>query len=92
MPEAGRQAPAATTTEALPPMAREDPLRLPDRSTRPTRPRRVRGVFDSVAARYDLMNDLMSMGLHRVWKAYTVAVAQVRAATTCSTSPPAPAT
>ncbi|MEQ1790199.1 MAG: bifunctional demethylmenaquinone methyltransferase/2-methoxy-6-polyprenyl-1,4-benzoquinol methylase UbiE [Rickettsiales bacterium] len=28
----------------------------------------VRGVFDSVAARYDLMNDLMSAGLHRVWK------------------------
>ncbi len=28
----------------------------------------VRGVFDSVAARYDLMNDLMSLGIHRVWK------------------------
>lgn len=39
---------------------------------------RVRGVFDSVAGKYDLMNDLMSLGLHRVWKAYTVAVAQVR--------------
>jgi demethylmenaquinone methyltransferase/2-methoxy-6-polyprenyl-1,4-benzoquinol methylase len=39
---------------------------------------RVRGVFDSVAARYDLMNDLMSLGLHRAWKAYTVAVADVR--------------
>ena len=39
---------------------------------------RVRGVFDSVASRYDVMNDLMSMGLHRVWKAYTVAVADVR--------------
>jgi demethylmenaquinone methyltransferase/2-methoxy-6-polyprenyl-1,4-benzoquinol methylase len=39
---------------------------------------RVRGVFDSVASRYDLMNDLMSAGLHRVWKAYTVAVAAVR--------------
>src|SRR6478609_2307884 len=36
---------------------------------------RVRGVFDSVASRYDLMNDLMSMGLHRGWKAYTVLVA-----------------
>jgi demethylmenaquinone methyltransferase/2-methoxy-6-polyprenyl-1,4-benzoquinol methylase len=36
---------------------------------------RVRGVFDSVAPRYDLMNDLMSMGLHRAWKAYTVMVA-----------------
>jgi len=39
---------------------------------------RVRGVFDSVARRYDVMNDLMSMGLHRAWKAYTVAVARVR--------------
>jgi len=40
--------------------------------------RRVRGVFDSVAARYDLMNDVLSFGLHRAWKAYTVAVAGVR--------------
>jgi demethylmenaquinone methyltransferase/2-methoxy-6-polyprenyl-1,4-benzoquinol methylase len=40
---------------------------------------KVRGVFDSVASRYDLMNDLMSMGLHRAWKAYTVAVANVKA-------------
>ena len=39
---------------------------------------RVRGVFDSVAPKYDLMNDLMSMGLHRAWKAYTVMVADVR--------------
>jgi len=40
--------------------------------------KRVRGVFDSVASRYDVMNDLMSMGLHRAWKAYAVAVAGVR--------------
>jgi demethylmenaquinone methyltransferase/2-methoxy-6-polyprenyl-1,4-benzoquinol methylase len=39
---------------------------------------RVRGVFDSVASRYDLMNDLMSLGLHRVWKAYTVAAAGLK--------------
>jgi demethylmenaquinone methyltransferase/2-methoxy-6-polyprenyl-1,4-benzoquinol methylase len=39
---------------------------------------RVRGVFDSVAQKYDVMNDLMSGGLHRAWKAYTVAVANVR--------------
>lgn len=39
---------------------------------------RVRGVFDSVAPRYDLMNDLMSMGLHRAWKAFTVLCADVR--------------
>jgi demethylmenaquinone methyltransferase/2-methoxy-6-polyprenyl-1,4-benzoquinol methylase len=40
--------------------------------------RQVRGVFDSVASKYDLMNDLMSLGVHRAWKAYTVAVANVR--------------
>jgi demethylmenaquinone methyltransferase / 2-methoxy-6-polyprenyl-1,4-benzoquinol methylase len=40
--------------------------------------RRVRGVFDSVAPRYDVMNDLMSLGLHRAWKAYTVLVSNVR--------------
>jgi demethylmenaquinone methyltransferase / 2-methoxy-6-polyprenyl-1,4-benzoquinol methylase len=40
--------------------------------------RRVGGVFDSVASRYDLMNDLMSAGLHRLWKAFTVRQADVR--------------
>ncbi|ROZ72178.1 bifunctional demethylmenaquinone methyltransferase/2-methoxy-6-polyprenyl-1,4-benzoquinol methylase UbiE [Ramlibacter sp. WS9] len=40
--------------------------------------KRVRGVFDSVAPRYDLMNDLMSMGLHRAWKAYTVLAANLQ--------------
>lgn len=39
---------------------------------------RVRQVFDSVAPRYDLMNDLMSMGLHRVWKRFAVGLAAVR--------------
>lgn len=39
---------------------------------------KVRGVFDSVAPKYDLMNDLMSVGLHRAWKAYTVAVANLK--------------
>jgi len=39
---------------------------------------RVAGVFDSVATRYDLMNDLMSAGLHRLWKAFTVRQADVR--------------
>src|SRR3546814_12999842 len=34
-------------------------------------------VFSSVAGNYDLMNDLMSMGIHRVWKRYFVATAQV---------------
>jgi demethylmenaquinone methyltransferase/2-methoxy-6-polyprenyl-1,4-benzoquinol methylase len=40
---------------------------------------RVREVFDKVAGRYDLMNDLMSLGLHRSWKAFAVAVARPRA-------------
>jgi demethylmenaquinone methyltransferase / 2-methoxy-6-polyprenyl-1,4-benzoquinol methylase len=40
--------------------------------------RRVEGVFTSVASRYDLMNDLMSMGLHRLWKAFAVARSGVR--------------
>jgi len=41
--------------------------------------RRVREVFDSVAARYDLMNDLMSGGLHRLWKAAFVTWLRPRA-------------
>ncbi|GAB2722393.1 MULTISPECIES: bifunctional demethylmenaquinone methyltransferase/2-methoxy-6-polyprenyl-1,4-benzoquinol methylase UbiE [Comamonas] len=40
--------------------------------------RKVRGVFDSVASKYDVMNDLMSGGLHRVWKHYTVMVANLK--------------
>jgi demethylmenaquinone methyltransferase / 2-methoxy-6-polyprenyl-1,4-benzoquinol methylase len=40
--------------------------------------RRVRGVFDSVAPRYDLMNDLMSGGAHRLWKRFTLALANLR--------------
>lgn len=39
---------------------------------------KVRSVFSSVASRYDVMNDLMSFGLHRVWKAFTVQIAGVR--------------
>ena len=41
--------------------------------------RRVRGVFDSVATRYDLMNDLMSLGMHRAWKRFAIAASGVRA-------------
>lgn len=39
---------------------------------------RVRGVFSSVAAKYDLMNDVMSLGLHRLWKAFTIQIAGAR--------------
>lgn len=38
----------------------------------------VRGVFDSVADKYDIMNDLMSMGIHRIWKRMAVQLANVR--------------
>ena len=41
--------------------------------------RRVREVFDSVASNYDLMNDLMSLGAHRAWKAFTLARTGLRA-------------
>jgi demethylmenaquinone methyltransferase / 2-methoxy-6-polyprenyl-1,4-benzoquinol methylase len=49
-------------------------------STVPSRDkaRHVRGVFDSVADRYDVMNDLMSGGLHRLWKRFAVSQAGVR--------------
>jgi len=39
---------------------------------------KVAGVFDSVAPKYDLMNDLMSAGMHRAWKAFTIALSGVR--------------
>jgi len=40
--------------------------------------RKVADVFDSVASKYDLMNDLMSAGMHRAWKAFTVAIAGLK--------------
>jgi len=40
--------------------------------------RHVKDVFDSVASKYDIMNDLMSVGLHRLWKRFTIAQAAVR--------------
>ena len=40
--------------------------------------KRVAGVFSSVASSYDIMNDLMSGGLHRLWKAFTIQIAGVR--------------
>ena len=39
----------------------------------------VANVFDSVAAKYDVMNDLMSMGVHRLWKRFTIDCSGVRA-------------
>jgi demethylmenaquinone methyltransferase / 2-methoxy-6-polyprenyl-1,4-benzoquinol methylase len=49
-----------------------------ERVTPGEKARRVRGVFDSVARRYDVMNDLMSLGLHRAWKRFTVEVSGAR--------------
>ena len=40
--------------------------------------RRVAGVFSSVAQKYDVMNDLMSLGLHRLWKKFTIEIAAPR--------------
>jgi len=40
--------------------------------------RLVRGVFDSVAGKYDLMNDLMSMGVHRLWKRHFIAISNIQ--------------
>jgi len=40
--------------------------------------RRVGAVFDRVAERYDLMNDLMSLGLHRLWKSFAISIARPR--------------
>jgi demethylmenaquinone methyltransferase/2-methoxy-6-polyprenyl-1,4-benzoquinol methylase len=45
----------------------------------PDKARRVRGVFDSVADRYDLMNDLMSGGAHRLWKQFALSLTGLRA-------------
>lgn len=46
---------------------------------------RVRGVFDAVAGQYDVMNDLMSAGLHRIWKAHMVAALCVPTTGRCFT-------
>jgi demethylmenaquinone methyltransferase/2-methoxy-6-polyprenyl-1,4-benzoquinol methylase len=48
------------------------------RVSRADKARRVRGVFDSVAGNYDLMNDLMSAGTHRLWKRFTLSLANLR--------------
>jgi demethylmenaquinone methyltransferase / 2-methoxy-6-polyprenyl-1,4-benzoquinol methylase len=48
------------------------------RVSRKDKARRVRGVFDSVAPHYDLMNDLMSAGTHRLWKRFALALANLR--------------
>ncbi|HEY6453616.1 MAG TPA: bifunctional demethylmenaquinone methyltransferase/2-methoxy-6-polyprenyl-1,4-benzoquinol methylase UbiE [Steroidobacteraceae bacterium] len=49
-----------------------------EKVSRRDKARRVRGVFDSVADRYDLMNDLMSGGAHRLWKQFTLSLTGIR--------------
>ena len=49
-----------------------------ERVPREAKAGRVRGVFDSVASRYDLMNDLMSFGAHRLWKRFALAQTGLR--------------
>ncbi len=62
-----RQSPDEDTTDfGFTEVAREDKAGL------------VKGVFDSVASRYDLMNDLMSAGIHRFWKRFTIELSAVR--------------
>jgi demethylmenaquinone methyltransferase/2-methoxy-6-polyprenyl-1,4-benzoquinol methylase len=50
-----------------------------ERVRREDKAARVAGVFHSVAGNYDLMNDLMSLGIHRLWKRYTIEMSGVRA-------------
>jgi demethylmenaquinone methyltransferase/2-methoxy-6-polyprenyl-1,4-benzoquinol methylase len=81
---------AAGTTERLPGEPRSYPSYMNDKQSDTSthfgfsqvdeaeKAQRVAGVFDSVASKYDVMNDVMSVGLHRVWKAFTVRQANVR--------------
>lgn len=69
-PPAGRTDASASATDAPP----TDTEWFGDTQVaRGAKKARVRGVFDSVASRYDLMNDLMSGGVHRIWKSLFVA-------------------
>src|SRR5881394_1100407 len=81
-----RRARAARSTRMRLIRFRSRPAMTDERSTdfgfqrvpRADKARRVRGVFDSVADHYDLMNDLMSAGAHRIWKRFTLALANLR--------------
>jgi demethylmenaquinone methyltransferase/2-methoxy-6-polyprenyl-1,4-benzoquinol methylase len=74
--------PAVTTTEGDRGATRKDMSGTTDfgfeRVPPEEKARRVRGVFESVASKYDLMNDLMSAGLHRAWKRFAVETSGVR--------------
>jgi demethylmenaquinone methyltransferase/2-methoxy-6-polyprenyl-1,4-benzoquinol methylase len=51
---------------------------LPPQVPAENKAEKVRRVFDAVAERYDIMNDLMSLGLHRAWKSFAVSIARPR--------------
>lgn len=61
-----------TAREGVPPSLQERQFGF-SRVSPEEKTQRVRGVFDSVANRYDLMNDLMSLGAHRLWKRFALA-------------------
>src|SRR5204862_7639043 len=70
--------PRERTSRAIRPAPRRVPIYFGyERADPAEKTRRVRGVFDSVAGKYDLMNDLMSAGMHRMWKRFTVEIAGV---------------
>src|SRR4029079_4046936 len=75
-----RPAQAATRPEGQSPRMEEPTQFGYERVTPEEKTRRVRGVFDSVAGKYDVMNDVMSGGLHRLWKRFVVDVAAVHSA------------
>ena len=50
-----------------------------DKVPRAQKAERVRAVFDSVAGRYDVMNDLMSFGVHRLWKQFALSLTGLKA-------------
>jgi demethylmenaquinone methyltransferase/2-methoxy-6-polyprenyl-1,4-benzoquinol methylase len=84
-PQLTPEAPPQLPHEAPPPLPRPAPQPRPQAThfgyqsvDEGEKARKVRGVFDSVAARYDLMNDLMSGGLHRLWKRFAVGQAALR--------------
>jgi demethylmenaquinone methyltransferase/2-methoxy-6-polyprenyl-1,4-benzoquinol methylase len=68
-----------TALHTIPAMAKQDSVDFGyTQVPRSEKAQRVRGVFDSVAARYDLMNDLMSGGAHRLWKRFALSQTGLR--------------
>ena len=70
--------PATTMTATTPTPPTAPPTSATSKSRSREKPARVRAVFDSVAGNYDLMNDLMSAGTHRLWKRFTLSQTGLR--------------